>query len=62
MDEHTKHYIVKQEQFLPTLIVCACGAKFVGVQALALHELHINVQTSERRNVFDQNDKDEESP
>lgn len=65
-NDDEKHRIVKVKNLMPMLVVCACGAKFTGHQALDLHKLHKNVQARnlegplERRNVFDQDDKDED--
>lgn len=68
--ERGDHYAVAVENLAPTKIVCACNAVFTGDKAVAEMKAHMSVQAAiveleqelERRNVFDQKDRDEESP
>lgn len=70
MEKPEQHYAAIVESLPPTKIVCACGAEFTGKNLMMEMEAHVDMQnaiveleqTLERRNVFDQNDKDEESP
>lgn len=65
-----KHYAVAVWNATPTKIKCSCGAIFQGHDAINQQQEHMNVQDLmtgleqelERRNVFDQNDNDEENP
>ena len=68
--EPQEHYVATVESLPPTKITCACGATFTGKNLMVEMEAHVDMQdaiveleqTLERRNVFDKNDKDEESP
>lgn len=64
------HYAIRAENLAPARIFCKCGAVFVGNEAIEAMQAHMkahdNMAELERhlvlRNVFDKDDKDEESP